>query len=127
MTSLVSSSRREEVAELLDGEGVVIGELLHVAFITAVVTELVAGLGDADLRNGKGVSLAPQAEGGHAGDVCLEGEHHEVVDRAEIVARLSPWNVAVGAFAIGVGDLRQRCIEPRIGPSRADLCLTNRR
>ena len=32
----------EEVAELLDGEGIVVGELFHVARIAAVVAELVA-------------------------------------------------------------------------------------
>ena len=117
---------REEVAELLDGERVVIGELLHVARIAAVVAELMAGLGDADLGNGKGVSFASQAEGGHARHIRLKGEHHEVIDRAEIVARLGLGNVAVRAFAIGLGDLRQRRIEPGIGPPGADLRLANR-
>ena len=57
---------------MLDGEGVVVGQLLHVAFIAAVVAKLVAALGDADLRNCEGISLAAEAEGGHAGDVRLE-------------------------------------------------------
>ena len=116
----------EEVAELLDGEGVVFGELFHVAGIAAVVAELMARLGDADFRNGKGVSLAAQTEGGHAGHVRLEGEHHEVIDSAEIIARHGGGDVAVGALAVGVGDGGQRRVEPRIGPARADLCLTHR-
>ena len=116
----------EEVAELLDGEGVVVGELFHVARIAAVVAELVARLGDADFGNGKGVSLAAQAEGGHACHIRLEGEHHEVIDGAEIIARLGGGNVAVGALAVGVGDGGQRRVEPRIGPPRADLRLAHR-
>ena len=117
---------REEVAELLDGEGVVVGEFLHVAFIAAVVAELMPRLGDADLWNGERIAFAAEAERGHARDIRLKGEHHQVIDCAEIVARLSLGNVAVGAFAIGIGDLRQRSIEPRIGSPRADLGLTNR-
>ena len=115
----------EEVAELLDGEGVVVGELLHVAGIAAVVAELMARLGDADLGNGEGIPFAAEAEGGHAGHIRLKGEHHEVIDGAEIIARHGGGDVAVGAFAIGVGDGGQRRIEPRIGPPRADLRLTD--
>ena len=111
---------------MLDSERIVISELFHVAFITAVMTQLVARLGDADFRNGKGVSLATQAERGHSRDVGLERKHHEVIDRAEIVTRLGLCNVPIGAFAIGIGNFRQRCIEPPIGPSRSNLCFANR-
>ena len=116
----------EKVAELLDGKGVVAGELLYVAGIAPVVAELVARLGDANLRDGEGVPLSAQAEGGHAGKVRLKGEHHKIIDGAEIVARLSLGNVTVGAFAIGAGNIRKRRIEPRIGPPGADLRLTHR-
>ena len=39
----------EEVAELFDGEGVVVGKLLDVAGIAAVVAELMPRLGDSNL------------------------------------------------------------------------------
>ena len=117
---------REEVAELLDGERVVVGELFHVAFVPAVMTELVARLGDADLRNGKGVSFAAQAEGGDTRDIGLESQHDQVVGRPEVIAGLRVRNVAVGTLSVGVGDLRQRRVEPRIRSPRADLRLTNR-
>ncbi len=116
----------EEVAELLDGKGVVVGELFHVAGIAAVVAELVARLGDANFGDGKGIALATEAEGGHAGHIRLEGEHHEVIDGAEVVAGHGLRDVAISALAIGVGDGGQRRVEPRIGPARADLCLTDR-
>ena len=115
----------EEVAKLLDGEGVVLGELLHVAGIAAVVAELMARLGDADLGNGDGISFSPQAEGGHARHIRLEGEHHEVIHGAEIIARQGGGDVAVGALAVGVGDDGQRRVEPCIGAPRADLRLAD--
>ena len=115
----------EEVAELLDGEGVVVGKLFHVAQIAAVVAELVARLGNADLGNSKRIPFAPQAEGGHARDIRLEGEHDQVIDGAEIITRHDGGDVAVGALAVGVGDSGERCVEPRIGPPRADLRLSN--
>ena len=116
----------EEVAELLDGKGVIFGELFDVARIAAVVAELVARLGDADFRNGEGVSLATQAEGGHACHVRLKGEHHEVIDGSEIIARHGGRDVAVGAFAVGIGDGGQRRVEPRIGSPCTDLGLAHR-
>ena len=116
----------QEVAELLDGEGVVFGKLFHVARIAAVVAELMARLGDADFGDGEGVSLAAQTEGGHTGHVGLEGQHHKVIDGAEIIACHGGGNVAVGAIAVRVGDVGQRRVEPRIGPACADLCLTHR-
>ena len=116
----------EEVAELLDGKGVVVRELFHVARIAAVVAELVARLGDADFGDGKGIALASQTEGRHAGHIRLEGEHHEVIDGAEVVAGHGLRDVAISALAVGVGDGGQRRVEPRIGPARADLCLTDR-
>ena len=75
----------------------------HVARIAAVVAELMARLGDADLGNGEGIPLASQAEGGHARDIRLEGEHDQVVDGAEIVPRQGGGDIAIGASAIGVG------------------------
>ena len=94
----------EEVAELLNGEGVVVGELLDVARIAAMVAELMPRLGDADFRNGNGLALAAQTEGGHPSHVRLKGEHHEVIDRAEIITRHGVGDVAVGALAVGIGD-----------------------
>ena len=115
----------EEVAELFDRKRVVVRELLHVTGIASVVAELVAGFGDADLGDGEGVALAAEAEGGHAGGVRLEGEDHQVVDRAEVVASLGGRDVAIGPLAIGVGDLRQRGVEPDVGTAGADLGLAN--
>ena len=115
----------EEVAVLLDGEGVIVRELLHVALIAAVVAELMARLGDADLGNGNGISLATQAEGGHASQIGLEGEHDQIIDGAEIVARQRVSNVAVGALAVGRRDGGERRVEPGVGPPRPDLCLTD--
>ncbi len=115
----------EKVTELLDGKGVVVGELFHVARIAAVVAELMARLSDADFRNGKGVPFSAHAEGGHAGHVRLKGEHHEIIDGAEIIAGHGGGDVAVGALAIGVGDGGQRRVEPCIGPPRADLRLAH--
>src|SRR5688572_13271947 len=60
---------REEIAELLDRERVVVGEFFDVARIAAVVAELVARLGDADLGNGNGLALTAEAERGHASHV----------------------------------------------------------
>ena len=111
----------EEVAELLDGERVVVRELLHVAGVASVVAELVTGLGDADLRDGEGVPFAAEAEGGDPGGVRLESQDHEVVDRAEIVAGLGGRDVAVGALAVGRGDRGQRGVEPDVGAAGADL------
>ena len=51
----------------------------------------------------------------------------QVVDGAEIVARLRLGNIAIGAFAVGGCDLGQWRIEPRIGPARANLRLANGR
>ena len=84
-----------------------------------------ASLGDADFRNGNGASLAAQAEGGHAGHVRLEGEHHEVIDGAEVIARHGGGDVAVGAIAVSVGDGGEGRVEPRIGPPRANLGLAD--
>ena len=84
-----------------------------------------ARLGDADLGNGEGIPFTSEAEGGHAGHVRLKGEHHEIIDSAEILARLSLGYVAIGAFAIGVRDLGKRRIEPRIGAPGADLRLAH--
>lgn len=61
-------------------------------------------LGDPDFRNGDGIALTTQAEGGHACHVGLESEDHEVIHGAEIIARHGRGDVAVGAFAICVGD-----------------------
>ena len=116
----------QEVAELLDGEGVVVRQLLHVAGVAAVVAELVPGFGDTDLRDGEGIAFAAEAEGGDAGGVRLEGEDHQVIDRAEVVAGLGGRDVAIGALAIGGGDRRQRRIEPDVGATRADLGLADR-
>jgi hypothetical protein len=89
------------------------------------MAELMARLGDADFGNGEGIALAAEAEGGHAGHIRLKGEHHEVIDGAEIIARHRGGDVAVGALAIGVGDGRQWRVEPRIGAARADLGLAH--
>jgi hypothetical protein len=113
LRSFVSVRAGEEVAELLDGEGVVVRELFHVAGIAAVVAELVARLGDADFGNGDGIALATEAEGGHASHIRLKGEHHEVIDGAEIIARHRGGDVAVGALAIGVGDGRAAACRAR--------------
>ena len=115
----------EEVAELFDRERVVVRELLHVTGIASVVAELVAGFGDADLGDGEGVALAAEAERGYAGSVRLEGEDHQVVDRAEVIAGLGGRDVAIGPLAIGVGDLGQRGVEPDVGTAGADLGLAH--
>ena len=116
----------EKVAELLDGERVILGELFHVAQIAAVVTELMARFGNADFRNGKGVSFAPQAKCGDACHIRLEGKHDQVIHRTEIVPRHGGRDIAIGPFPIGVRDGREGRIEPGIGPLRTDFCLTNR-
>ena len=90
------------------------------------MAELMARLGDADLGNGERISFAAEAEGGDSRQIGLKREHDEVIDRAEIVARHRRRNVAIGPLAIGVGDGRQRRIEPRIGSSRANFRLSNR-
>ena len=96
----------EKVAELLDGKGVIVRELFHVTGIAAVVAELMARLGDSNLGNGKSVTLTTKAEGSHAGHVRLKREHHEVIDRAKVIARHRCCDVAVGAFAIRIGNGR---------------------
>lgn len=80
---------------------------------------------DADFRDGDGLAFATEAEGRHAGHIRLEREHHEVIDRAEIVTGFGVGDVAVGALAIGVGDGGQWRIQPGIGPPRADLRLAD--
>ena len=115
----------EEVAKLLDGEGVVLGELLHVAGIAAVVAELMARLGDSDLGNGEGIPFSAQAESGDARHIGLEGEHQEVVDGAKIVSGQGGGYIPVGAFAIGIGDDGQRRVDPGISPTRANFRLTH--
>ena len=116
---------REEVAELLDGEGVVVGELLDVTRIAAVMAELVARLGDADFGNGEGIAFTAKAEGGHARHIRLKGQHHEIIDGAEKIACQGLGDVAVGPFPVGVGNGRQRRVEPGIGPARANLRLAH--
>ena len=71
------------------------------------------------------MSFAAHAERGHARHIRLEGEHDPVIDRTEIVARFGFGDVTVGVCTIGVGDGGQWRIEPRIGPPRSDLRLTN--
>ena len=115
----------EEVAELLDGEGVVLGELFHVNRVACVVAQLMPRLGDADFRDGNGVPLAAHAEGGHARHIGLEGEHHEVIDCAEVIACHGGGDVAVGAFTVGVGNGGQRGVEPGVGLAGADLRLAD--
>ena len=111
----------QEVTELLDGEGVVVRERLDVAGVASVVAQLVARFSDADLRDGEGGAFTAEAEGGHAGGVRLEGQHHEVVDCAEIVAGLGGLDVTVSPLAVCFGDLRQGGVEPDIGATGADL------
>ena len=91
-----------------------------------MVTELMPRLRNADLWNGEGIPLASQTERGHSRHICLEGEHHEVIDGPEIVARHRGGDVAAGAFAVGFRDGGQRRVEPGIGPPRTDLRLTDR-
>ena len=90
-----------------------------------MVAELMARLSDSDLGNSEGISFSTQAEGGHARHIRLEGENHEVVNGAEIIPRQGGGDVAVGAFAIGIGDSRQRRVNPGICPTRANFCLTH--
>ena len=87
---------------MFDGESIVVREFFHVALITAVVTELVTGLGNADLGYGEGISFSSQAEGGDPGDVGLKGENHQVINRTEVIPRLGFGDFTVGAFAGGV-------------------------
>ena len=90
---------RQEVGELLGHEDVVLRELLHVVRIAAVVAEHMAKLPDADL----GDRLFSQVDGGHAGDIGLEGEHQEVEDGPETVSRpVGEGDVAVHPCAVGV-------------------------
>ena len=91
-----------------------------------MVTELMPRLRNADLWNGEGIPLASQTERGHSRHIRLEGEHHEVIDGPEIVARHRGGDVASGAFAVGFRDGGQRRVEPGIGPPRTDLRLTDR-
>lgn len=115
----------EEVAELFDGKGVVVGEFFHVSFITAVVAELVPGLGDADFRDGNGLTFSAKAEGSDTGHVCLESEDHEVVDGAKIVAGLRLGDISVGSFSVRVGDLGKGGVQPGIGPAGTNLCFAD--
>ena len=80
------------------------------AGIASVVAELMAGLGETDLRNREGTTFAAHTEGGHASHIRLKGEHHQVVNGAEIVARLRGGNIAVRPLTIGLGNLWQRSI-----------------
>ena len=91
------------------------------AGIASVVAELMAGLGEADLRNREGVTFAAHTESGHAGHIRLKGEHHQIVDGAEIVARLRGGNIAVRPLAIGLGNLWKRSVEPLIGSPSPNL------
>ena len=86
-----------------------------------MVAELVAGLGDANLWYGKGVSFAPEAEGCHAGDISLKRKYNKIINRTEIIPGLCFVYLPVGAFAIGIGDFRQRCIQPVVGTTGANF------
>ena len=85
-----------------------------------------AGLGDADLGDGEGGAFTAEAEGGHSGGVCLESQHHEVVDRAEIVAGLGGLDITVGPGAVFFGNLRQGGVEPDVGAAGTDLGFADR-
>ena len=90
-----------------------------------MVAELMTRLGDADFRNGNGLAFAPHAEGSHTRHIRLKGEHHKVIDRAEIVACHGFGDIAVGTIAVSVGDGGQWRIEPRVRAPRADLRLSD--
>jgi len=117
---------REEVPELFDGKGVVIRKLFHVAGIAAVVAELMSGFRNADFRDGESISFTSQTECSDSSHICLEGQHQQVVDRAEVVSGLGLRNVTIGAFAVCLGNSRQRCIQPCIRAAGPNFGLPHR-
>ena len=116
----------EEVTELLDGKSVIHREFFHVAFIAAVVAELMARFSDTDLWNSEGIPFATEAESGHACHICLECEHDQVVNSTEIIARHGGRDIAIGTLAIGARDSGKWRIEPSIGTPRAGFRFSNR-
>ena len=91
-----------------------------------MMAQLVPRFGDADFGNREGVTLSPEAEGGHSGHIRLEGQNDQVVHGAEIVARHGGGDIPVRAGSVRIGDGGQRGVEPGVGPPGADLSLADR-
>ena len=109
----------KEVAELADEEGVGLGETPQLLGIAVVMTESVACLQDADLRDAAGVTFTADAASDDASGIGAQRHDHEIVEQAVVLARLSHAELTLEACGFtrwhgGLGD-----VEPFIGAAGA--------
>ena len=110
---------------MFDGEGVIVRQFFHVALVAPVMTELVTGFGNANLRYGKGVAFSSQAESGDPGNIGLKGENHEVVNGTEIIPSLGLVHFTIGTLTVGVGNFGKRSVKPVVRPTGTNFGFTN--
>ena len=75
----------EEVGELLHVEVVDLGDLLEVVLLALVVGDVVVAVRDADLLEAAVAAIVGEHEGGDAGRVGFEGQHHHVHHQAQVL------------------------------------------